>query len=177
MYLGLDLSLTQTGWAVVDKKGTKIASGIFPYKISEVTLRKKVERLINIETDVFALFEKYKIKAVGVEGYAFATRNTNNLVNLGELGGVIRRGLFLVGHDPLEVPPTKVKLFGTGKGNCNKDLILLQVFKKYGEEFATSDEADAFIISQIVRLVDEYASAGKIAETLTEYQKRALKEF
>ena len=47
------------------------------------------------------------------------------------------------------IAPTELKKFVTGKGQCKKDLILLNVFKKWGVEFDNSDLADAYGLARM----------------------------
>ena len=47
------------------------------------------------------------------------------------------------------VTPGELKKFITGKGQAKKDLILLNVFKRWGVEFDNSDLADAYGLSRM----------------------------
>jgi len=57
--------------------------------------------------------------------------------------------LHVTGIKWIEITPSQVKKFATGMGNCGKDIVLQQVYKRWGMEFKTSDEADAFVLAKI----------------------------
>jgi hypothetical protein len=44
----------------------------------------------------------------------------------------------------IEVPPTSLKQWVAGKGNADKVAVASALTKRYGEEFATNNQADAF---------------------------------
>ena len=46
------------------------------------------------------------------------------------------------------IAPTTIKKFVTGNGQCKKNLMLLQVYKKFGIEFDSDDECDAFSLAK-----------------------------
>ncbi|HLN30029.1 MAG TPA: hypothetical protein VK395_19965 [Gemmataceae bacterium] len=50
-----------------------------------------------------------------------------------------------------ECPANQAKKFLTGKGNCDKNLILLKVFQKYGIECEDDNVADAINLNMIGR--------------------------
>jgi len=52
--------------------------------------------------------------------------------------------------------PTELKKFITGKGNAKKQIIIQQVYKKYGIEFEDDNLADAFVLAKMA----EAAHAG-----------------
>ena len=66
----------------------------------------------------------------------------------GELGGVIRRALYLQGSTYVVVPPASLKKFAA-KGNAKKDEVRLEVYKRWGVEFETNDEVDAYVLARI----------------------------
>ena len=78
---------------------------------------------------------------VVVEGYAYSQGNA--MAKMGELGGVVRMAIYESGVPWGDVAPTTLKKFITGKGNAKKDQIMLEVYKRWGFDKATTDEADA----------------------------------
>ena len=112
--LGLDLSLTSTGWATKGKTGS----------ISVKT--KESQRLYDIRKEINRVIEENGVNAVVVEGYAFAARNSQSH-KIGELGGVIRLMLFELGIPYVEVPPTCRAKFATGRGNAAKTEVISAV--------------------------------------------------
>lgn len=100
----------------------------------------------------FARYEKYAaaiedlltqwaVSHVFVEGYGYA--NAHTLAVLVELGAMIRQVLHESPARWEEVPPNVLKKFITGRGNAKKDEIMLAVYKRFGIECSSNDEADA----------------------------------
>lgn len=53
----------------------------------------------------------------------------------------------------LEVPPTSLKKWATGKGNAKKVQVVTALVKRYGCEYATDDEYDAFALARMAAQV------------------------
>jgi len=70
---------------------------------------------------------------------------------IGELHGVIKYTLAHDGIYPLQVPPASLKKFVTGKGNCGKAEMLLQVYRRWGVEFSDDNAADSYGLARIAR--------------------------
>jgi len=89
-----------------------------------------------------------------MEGYSYGSQGTQ-AHKLGEVGGAIklalRMSLDLPAAYPTIVTPTQVKKFCLGKGAGAKDLMLKGVLQRWGADFSTSDEADAYTLAQIGR--------------------------
>ena len=138
--MGIDPSLTSTGLVVLEND-CLVSSGTLEVK------EKGIARLLALQKELEAKLLEYQPTLVVVEGYAFARANQAH--QLGELGGMIRLLLTQKQVPWIEVPPTQAKKFAAGKGNAPKDLILMNVYKRWGVEFGTSDEADAYVLARI----------------------------
>ena len=68
---------------------------------------------------------------------------------LAELNGIIKFWLWRRGIPYVLVAPTTLKKFIMGKGKGEKSLIVREVFKAYGVDAATDDEADACVLAHI----------------------------
>ena len=140
--LGIDLSLTGTGLVILDG-GEPFYSECF-----KPQNKSGSSRLIEIRCKIEKTLSDCIPEIVCLEGYSFGSRG-RAVFQTGELGGIIRVLLHEWGIKWIEIPPSQVKKFATGKGNSGKDLILQQVYKRWGQEFETSDEADAFVLAKI----------------------------
>lgn len=140
--LGLDPSLTGTGLSVVDNDNLLFSECYKPKN------KKGPQRLIEICHKISEVIDAYQPELICLEGYSFGSRG-RALFQIGELGGLIRVMLHKTGIKWLEITPSQVKKFATGMGNCGKDIILQQVYRRWGMEFKTSDEADAFVLAKI----------------------------
>ena len=62
---------------------------------------------------------------------------------------------------------TSLKKFLTGKGNAEKNLILMNVYKKYGVECSNDNEADAINIAKLLKAKHDVASGLKTIKDFT----------
>jgi Holliday junction resolvasome RuvABC endonuclease subunit len=132
--VGLDLSLTSTGVCV-----DGVTWSMKPKTRGPERLR--------------ALRDYVKEQCQGaamaiIEGYSFGSRGRATF-SIGELGGVIRLMLFEEGIPYLEMSPSSLKKFATGKGNGDKTLIVQAAAVRAGRIFSDSDQADAWWLWQV----------------------------
>lgn len=158
--LGIDASLTGTG--IVLLNGTEHNSKQFKPTTTDI------ERLLEIEKQIISYLD-YAPDIICIEGYAFG--RSNRAHHMGELGGILRRRLYLSGHHWIEIPPKKLKKFVAGNGNASKEVVLLNVFKRWGIEFTNSDEADAFALAKMGAII-----LGQ-KEKLTKIQQEVVKDI
>jgi crossover junction endodeoxyribonuclease RuvC len=106
--------------------------------------RKCMSRL-NFHHDwVEDILAKVAPDLVVIEGYAMGVRGkSNNIYNMGEVGGIIRLLAYKSGAAILLVPPKTLKKFVTGNGNSDKDAMMQQVKETWGNHVNNDDEADA----------------------------------
>lgn len=142
--MGIDPSLTSTGWVVL-KDGELLGHGAIKGE------NDGPRRLIQLETRIKYLIDEYCPGFVAIEGYAYGAANRAH--QIGELGGVLRVLLHRWSQGDAErwkeYPPTVVKKFCTGKGNGKKEDMKLWAFKKWGVEFKTNDEVDAYVLARL----------------------------
>jgi Holliday junction resolvasome RuvABC endonuclease subunit len=82
------------------------------------------------------------IEVVLVEHYSFNSRGAGGL-DIAECGAILRLYLSDL-YTVHEVPPASLKQFATGVGNATKERLAGALGKKWGVEFGTSDEYDAY---------------------------------
>lgn len=87
---------------------------------------------------------------VVLEGYAFARPNQAHY--LGELGGVVRLGLYSRGRTYVDVQPASLKTIATGKGNAKKEAILAEAIRRLGYRGSDHNCADAMWLMQAARI-------------------------
>lgn len=135
LVIGLDLSLTSTGFAAVTSIGRNAETIKRPQY-------KGTERLRSIRD---AITERVKGTAptlVVLEGYSFGSRSSH-AHGLGELGGVVRVELDAIGARWVDLPPSTLKRYATGRGNADKGLMLTEAVRRLGYAGSSNDEADA----------------------------------
>lgn len=140
--MGVDATLTGTGIVVLGDKGELV------YTCRIDTRLKGVSRLVEIRDTVARLIKNHKPALVCLEGYSFGSKG-RALFQTGELGGVLRVMFHELGAKWIEVSPSQLKKFATGSGNSKKEVVILNVYKRWGMEFESNDEADAFVLAQI----------------------------
>jgi len=142
--LGLDLSLTSTGYSGCGKSGA-ISSKF-----------KGVERLDDISQQLHNLVTTLPNDTVVIiEGYSFASRHSQAHA-IGELGGVVRLTLHRLGIPFIEVPPTCRAKFATGRGNASKNEVISALSARTGIIWSgksADDEADAWILEEMGRCI------------------------
>jgi crossover junction endodeoxyribonuclease RuvC len=134
--MGLDMS-SVTGLSIVDSTKTVLHAEVVTFK--KLTGCERINAIAGRILDVHAQFEP---DFVVIEDYAVSRFGGSAIVSI-SIGSVIR---FLMWQDEipyLEVSPTSLKKFVTGKGNSKKDQMILEVFKRYGYTSKTNDIADA----------------------------------
>ena len=137
--MGLDLSLTSTGYSI---DGT---TGVIAVKT------KEAERLSEIRDDVVNIIKSHDVSGVVIEGYAFSARNSQ-AHKIGELGGVIRLAMYDLGVPYVEVPPTCRAKFATGRGNSSKTEVISAVSARTGIIWlgkGTDDMCDAWLLEEM----------------------------
>ena len=141
--LGIDLSLTSTGISVNGETGTI------------TTQAKGAERLSIISLAILDAVIDNSIEIVAIEGYSFASRNSQAF-SIGELGGVVRTRLWERNIPFVDIPPTCRAKFATGRGNAAKTEVMSSISAKTGIIFAgkgADDMCDAWILEEMCKTV------------------------
>jgi Holliday junction resolvasome RuvABC endonuclease subunit len=138
--VGVDLSKRSTGVVIRSKKGFTSFAKKAPKEISipELDLRRMAKAIMTpIVPGTLVVLEDYVVR-FGSTAWAI------------ELAGVIKqRVLKKTGCVPLLVTPTALKKFTTGKGQGDKVVMAKAVLNKWKVEFDTTDETDAYMLSEI----------------------------
>jgi crossover junction endodeoxyribonuclease RuvC len=145
--MGLDVA-THLGVAVLSE-GVVVHREVlhFPVEVkgAKQSHPSRFVRYQKYTTAVEDLLTQWAVSHVFIEGYGYA--NPFTLATLVELGALVRQVLAESPARWQEVPPATLKKFLTGKGNAKKDQILLHVYKHFGIECASDDEADAIALA------------------------------
>lgn len=139
--LGLDISLTSTGYSC--EHGRDVIA----------TKLRGAERLSFISTRILTICREMDISVVSLEGYSFASRNSQ-AHSIGELGGAVRMRLWENGIPYVEIPPTCRAKFATGRGNASKGEVVSSISAKTGLVFSgagADDICDAYVLEEMTR--------------------------
>lgn len=143
-YIGIDLSLSGTGIVVLDKD-----SNIFLEQLSQTNSKDSIEdRFLKIEKDILMIIDNYCPRYINIEGLSFSS-NGQSTLDLAGLHFVIRTTL-RKNNIPFNVTsPGSLKKFITGKGNAKKNLMLKEVYKKWGVDLSDDNICDAFCLAKM----------------------------
>ncbi len=140
--LGIDPS-TKTGLVALDDLNVIEAMEV----ICKPKFQHNLDRALHLSDQIVRVIERTSPTLVVFEGYGYSNQHT--LVPLVEIGTAFRMSARMLGIDYIEVPPTTLKKAVTGSGNASKDVIMLEVFKRWGFEAKTNNIADAFGLAMI----------------------------
>jgi crossover junction endodeoxyribonuclease RuvC len=171
--LAIDQSLNSTGTCVYLGVATPlIVNTIDPKKL------RGVERLWFIRDAIIRSIQQYDIQLVILEEYGFAA--VGRVFSLGEIGGILKLACYDLNVPHFPMPIGTHKMFSTGKGNTKKDMMLLEIFKRYGIEAKDDDQADAVSIAMTTLGYIDYKTSGansKTGEKFTGKQLTALENL
>lgn len=143
--VGCDFGLRKSGIVLVDEN--------FEIK-SQNLLRvnpqvKGAERLVQIEKGFEDIIKPYLHEEIEIfiEGYAYGAKYQRE--SLAELGGVIRRYVFLSKLNFWIIPPTSLKSFVTGTGRASKNYMKKCTRENWGQNFKSDDVCDAYGMSRL----------------------------
>ena len=160
--LGIDPSLTETGLCFYTVSGKYVFETIKGKKL------RGVERLSFFRDSFSKSIRQYNPVFAIIENYAYATGHSGKPYTTGELGGVLRLALYdsKVLFDV--VAPPSVKKYCTGSGRADKNVILKEVYRRWGVDVVSDDLADAFVIAKIAEAVWSIRNKRDITLTKTD---------
>ncbi len=157
LIIGIDPSLTSTGIVVLRNGKVELAETTKNRPdlgtIERVKLiREQITNVIENLTDGHGEWQAPDL--IVIEGFSYGSKG-RSVFDIAYLGWRIREELERLRTEDnipwLEVPPSQLKKFATGQGNANKEIILQQVYKRWGVEFSDNNQADAYVLAQIGR--------------------------
>lgn len=148
--VALDVSLTRTGWASQSGSGV-----IAPPATMRGTERQRwiVDRICGV------VFQGLAMPLVVIEGYSFGSKG-RAVFDIAELGGIIRYTLADCPCTVVEVPPSCLKKYATGKGNAPKELVLVEAVKRLGYQGSDHNVSDALWLLEMA--VDQYGGESRV---------------
>lgn len=140
--LGLDIS-TYVGMSLVNPKNPEAIVG----KCVNFPKARGPARLQLIAQEVRRVISVWKPTQVVIEGYAIY--RASSVVTVVACGTIVRQTLYELGYNWLEVPPTTLKKWVTGKGTANKAAMADAVLARWGYQSPSDDIVDAVALAQV----------------------------
>lgn len=149
VYAGIDQSMTGTGVVVFDEQANLLGEKLIETKAGDTPM-DEVNRIITLfsETHRFidGLAAGRKVCAV-MEDFAFS--QANQMAKLGGLGWHFRIMMSRTDWHFGTCSTNILKKFATGKGTCEKDQVMLGVYKRWTFESSDNNVADAYVLGRI----------------------------
>ena len=151
-YVGLDLSLTSTGFCL--KRGSTLT--IETVKTEPKNFKNDLDRLIHIR-DTLLRKIPLDVKLICMEDF-FVPSNKMQIgsgIKLAMLGTTVRLSLYERGMPFVIISPSQLKKFVTGKGTGEKSMIVREAYKRWGVDAKDDNQADAAVLAYLAEaLVD-----------------------
>jgi crossover junction endodeoxyribonuclease RuvC len=130
--LGLDLSLTATGYCLNGESG-------------RITSREKGwDRVAEIVQEVTRL--TFGVDVVVVEGPAYGAKDQRGIWERAGLRGALFLWLYQHHLTTVEVTPATLKMYATGRGNAHKDAMIAAAIRRFYFQGSDNNEADAYLL-------------------------------
>jgi crossover junction endodeoxyribonuclease RuvC len=154
VYVGLDLSLTSTGFC----RRQDIKTTIETVKTVPKNFKNDLDRLIHIRDTLMSKIPA-NVKMICVEDFfvPHSAMQMGSAISLAMLGTTIRMALHERKLPFVIISPSQLKKFVTGKGVGDKSMILKEVYKRWGIEAGDDNQADATVLCYLAQaLVEGY---------------------
>lgn len=164
-YVGLDLSLTSTGIAIVQAKSPLTDEYSLTTKLvkskgkADADYPTQLERVNTIADRIAQVLAEQSPDYVAIEGPSLASRHGRVHQRHGLWWVVYGQVLDRLPCTVEVIPPTTLKKWFTGKGNANKSMMAEVALALVGRPLDTDDEVDAFALALMAK---EMASVGGV---------------
>lgn len=180
MYLGIDASLSATGFCLLDNKLKLVQWNILKIEPGHP------QRLLQYHNYLYNYIkmnkdQKNKLR-IGIEGYAYGAGKGSGMgmvFNIGELGGALKVAFQRHEFPFIVIPPTQVKKFITGNGRAEKEEVEKEIRKDYGFKIEHGNKKERLDLydAASVAIITYYFYRRKRRENLDADQKRILKDL
>lgn len=166
--IGLDLSLTSTGYAVIVDGELVEVSTIKSKGRRGMTVRDTAFRLDQIASDIGVVIDHHLPDLAVIEAPSFNSKGGSGHERAGLWWQVASSLMFAYGAQVCTVAPTTRAKYLSGSGRAGKDVVLAHAIHTYvkpsGPRITGDDEADAVGLADMgARLLGEPAS-GELPE-------------
>jgi len=148
-FCGIDPSFKGLGLILLDNNIDIIENHLITTKPtkSEYDIEFRVKDILCHLTVILSKYNRHNL-IIYIEGVSFNSKGQST-VQQAVLNYSIKMWLMDNNITYKSIPPTSLKKFVTGTGKCQKDLILLKIYKKFGIEFDNNNIADAYGLARM----------------------------
>jgi len=143
-YAGIDLSFTETGIVLLDQN-SKIVEEMIIGSDKKDSYEK---RIYNIYDRCRWVSDVSHLKMINIEGLSYGS--IGKIAELGALHYFFRVKFFENKSPYIITTPTELKKFITGKGNSKKEIMIKEIYKKWGADFNNNNLADAYALAKFI---------------------------
>lgn len=167
--IGVDPSFTATGIIILNK-------GELSYEKTTTNLGPKegpITRTLSIADDVKKSMIQHKPKIAVIEGFSYGS-NSKSIFERAYLNWRIREVFESEMCRWIEIAPSTLKKYATGKGTSSKEEVMIGIFDLWGKTFKDDNKADAFVLAQIGQAIinNKTPMEKHQAEMLKEIKRR-----
>jgi crossover junction endodeoxyribonuclease RuvC len=149
VYVGVDQSYTGSGVVMFDGDGKLIDHTLIETKPGT----KPMDQIDRITGIFQTIYDWVNNKAAGrkvcvvMEDFAYA--QANQMAALGGLGWFLRIMFARAGWHFSTCPTSVLKQVATGKGNSEKEVVMMCVYKRWTFESSDNNVADAYVLGKL----------------------------
>ena len=141
MIIGIDPGLASTGWALVEREGSRLrVAGSGTLRTSPRAAH--AERLRSLFDGVSVILAGHRVDGAAVESW-FIHPVSKAAMGMAEARGAVIVALAAAGIEVVEYPPTEIKLAVTGSGRAEKEQVRAMVRRLTGHAAEGDHAADA----------------------------------
>jgi len=153
-FLGLDLSLTGTAWAL-----TPGSSAPYEYALVKTSPKDYVDRWVRYEQiagEICKVIMQRQPAFIVLEDYICNPHNVMTTMALIEMGAVVRARIAVLGLPWMTVVGSQLKKYVTGSGVGHKSVIIKDVYKNFNVDVNDDNLADAVVLATMARDIHGY---------------------
>ena len=171
---GLDMSYSGTGFFLKNED-------TFDIKTIKTTPKTCANELLRIRYIVDSVMDRLpepdKVSVIGLEDFYIpqSKLQMGSAMPLVMLGTTMRLALYENGYSFYIPTANQIKKFATGKGNCDKSIVVREVFKKWHIEAADDNQADACAMAYMGLAIYDVLN-GNDLDSWVKYQVETVKK-
>jgi len=171
-FLGIDPSFSATGVVILDREGKVIKEEVISTKHDPNNQYDIETRMLYVVEKLNFVLDYPEIKLTYIEEISFGSSGSGS-DQLAALNYFIRVFLLQNKFVFYTVPPTTLKKFITGNGQCKKNLMLKEVYKRWTVDYVDDNLCDAYSLSRFA--LDNYNKGFMEAVKKKEKKVKKLK--